>query len=219
MASGTIDSVAPGRRHQLRDPAGAVLHAGARCPGCTDKNRLFADTNANRPVALAARHDQELSGAQGLRRVLRLRALEHGEDDRRDRRPARSRRRRRSPRPSGTRRSTRPSRPWTSAARSTRAAATYTCRVEVAPGSEPNNGRTTDIPPGDFKTVSSGWCNGCEPHELRSAACSRPRPERPQVALPGDGRLLQRSRADPGSAELQQPPEPGAVRVRRAAWS
>ena len=28
---------------------------------------------------------------------------------------------------------------------------TYTCRVEVAPGSEPNNGRTTDIPPGDFK--------------------------------------------------------------------
>jgi hypothetical protein len=37
---------------------------------------------------------------------------------------------------------------------------TYTCRVEVAPGSEPNNGRTTDIPPGDFEQVSSSWCDG-----------------------------------------------------------
>ena len=37
---------------------------------------------------------------------------------------------------------------------------TYTCRVEVAPGSEPNNGRTTDIPPGDFQQVSSSWCDG-----------------------------------------------------------
>ena len=36
----------------------------------------------------------------------------------------------------------------------------YSCRVEVAPGSEPNNGRTTDIPPGDFKRVSSNWCDG-----------------------------------------------------------
>jgi hypothetical protein len=36
----------------------------------------------------------------------------------------------------------------------------YTCRVEVAPGSEPNNGRTTDTPPGDFQQVSSAWCDG-----------------------------------------------------------
>jgi hypothetical protein len=38
--------------------------------------------------------------------------------------------------------------------------ASYTCSVEVAPGSEPNNGHTTDIPPGDFKQVSSSWCDG-----------------------------------------------------------
>ena len=50
----------------------------------------------------------------------------------------------------------------------------YTCRVEVAPGSEPNNGSTTDIPPGDFKLVSSAWCDGSHAHERVLAACSRP---------------------------------------------
>jgi hypothetical protein len=36
----------------------------------------------------------------------------------------------------------------------------YTCRVEVAPGSEPNNNTTTDTFPGDFEQVDSSWCDG-----------------------------------------------------------
>jgi hypothetical protein len=36
----------------------------------------------------------------------------------------------------------------------------YTCQVLVAPGSYPNNAKTTDTPPGDFKVVPSAWCNG-----------------------------------------------------------
>ena len=36
----------------------------------------------------------------------------------------------------------------------------YSCRLYVAPGSEPNNGLTTDLPPGDFELVSSNWCDG-----------------------------------------------------------
>jgi hypothetical protein len=37
---------------------------------------------------------------------------------------------------------------------------TYRCEVLVAPGSQPNNDRTTDSPPGDFKPVASTWCDG-----------------------------------------------------------
>ena len=36
----------------------------------------------------------------------------------------------------------------------------YSCTVLVAPGSNPNNSLTSDIPPGDFQAVSSPWCNG-----------------------------------------------------------
>jgi hypothetical protein len=32
--------------------------------------------------------------------------------------------------------------------------------VLVAPGSEPNNGLTSDVAPGDFQAVASSWCNG-----------------------------------------------------------
>jgi uncharacterized repeat protein (TIGR01451 family) len=37
---------------------------------------------------------------------------------------------------------------------------TYSCTVLVAPGSNPNNSLTSDVPPGDFQAVSSPWCNG-----------------------------------------------------------
>ena len=40
----------------------------------------------------------------------------------------------------------------------------YTCRVEVAPGGEPNNGLTGDSPPGDFQAVASSWCDGSTVH-------------------------------------------------------
>ncbi|HUE25274.1 MAG TPA: hypothetical protein VMP89_00755 [Solirubrobacteraceae bacterium] len=36
----------------------------------------------------------------------------------------------------------------------------YTCQVQVAPGAEPNNGLTTDTPPGDFVSVPSSYCDG-----------------------------------------------------------
>ena len=44
-----------------------------------------------------------------------------------------------------------------------RGAASYTCQVYVAPGGQPNNGLTSDTPPGDFKAVSNQYCNGSTP--------------------------------------------------------
>jgi hypothetical protein len=41
---------------------------------------------------------------------------------------------------------------------------TFTCQVYVAPGHYPNNRLTTDSPPGDFKPVGNGACNGTTPH-------------------------------------------------------
>src|SRR5436190_5882010 len=40
----------------------------------------------------------------------------------------------------------------------------YTCEVLVAPGQYPNNARTTDSPPGDFKPLGNGWCDGTSSH-------------------------------------------------------
>ncbi len=40
----------------------------------------------------------------------------------------------------------------------------YTCEVLVAPGEYPNNARTTDPEPGDFRPLGNGWCNGTTPH-------------------------------------------------------
>jgi hypothetical protein len=42
--------------------------------------------------------------------------------------------------------------------------APYRCTVLVAPGSEPNNGLTSDTAPGDFQPVSSAWCDGTTAH-------------------------------------------------------
>jgi hypothetical protein len=36
----------------------------------------------------------------------------------------------------------------------------YTCRVEVAPGAQPNNEEVGATPPGDFAQVASSWCDG-----------------------------------------------------------
>jgi len=41
-----------------------------------------------------------------------------------------------------------------------RGAESYKCQVYVAPGGQPNNGLTTDTPPGDFKAVSNQYCDG-----------------------------------------------------------
>src|SRR5438477_2613473 len=38
----------------------------------------------------------------------------------------------------------------------------YTCRVEVAPGAQPNNATTSSS--GDFAAVTSSWCDGTTAH-------------------------------------------------------
>ncbi|MDX6699068.1 MAG: hypothetical protein QOE65_2465 [Solirubrobacteraceae bacterium] len=38
--------------------------------------------------------------------------------------------------------------------------APYSCRIEVAPGSYPNNASTSDTPPGDFSAIPSAQCDG-----------------------------------------------------------
>src|SRR5947209_4750418 len=40
----------------------------------------------------------------------------------------------------------------------------YTCKVQVAPGAEPNNGLATDTPSGDFADVTSSYCDGRTVH-------------------------------------------------------
>ena len=40
----------------------------------------------------------------------------------------------------------------------------YTCRVQVAPGGQPNNANVTNSPVGDFKNVTSSYCNGTTVH-------------------------------------------------------
>jgi hypothetical protein len=38
--------------------------------------------------------------------------------------------------------------------------AQYTCTAYVAPGGQPNNALASDTPPGDFRPISSDWCDG-----------------------------------------------------------
>ena len=49
----------------------------------------------------------------------------------------------------------------------------YTCDVLVAPGQYPNQRKTTDAPPGDFKSVGTGWCDGTTNHSGAEAADMR----------------------------------------------
>ena len=101
MASGTVGSTAPadGGSGQADDVNFAAQPesscAQARVATCTDPNRqiLFAPDQAGRRDRAAAPHDA-LSGAQGLRRVLRLRPPERRQGGERGRRrddPARGR--------------------------------------------------------------------------------------------------------------------------------
>ncbi len=57
-----------------------------------------------------------------------------------------------------------PSRPQIAVGGYVAARGGYTCRVQVAPGAEPNNGLATDTPPGDFADVASTYCDGKTVH-------------------------------------------------------
>jgi FG-GAP repeat protein len=158
MASGAVDGTLQADDINFASQPEAACHP-IPAPGCTDKNRLFADANANRPVAsplvtsksYPARKD--FDEYYGYGRVNMDRVADsinqaaippeaeitspdwYAQVD--------------------------PGQPTVAVQGEVFARGNYySCRVEVAPGSEPNNGRTTDIPPGDFKRVSSNWCDG-----------------------------------------------------------
>jgi hypothetical protein len=158
MASGAFDGQLQADDVNFATQPEAACHP-VPAPGCTDKNRLFADANANRPVvsplvtskSYPARKDFDEYygyGRVNMDRVIdsinQAAILPEAEITSPD-----------------WYEQVDPGQP-TAAIRGEVFARgnAYSCRVEVAPGSEPNNGRTTDLPPGDFKTVSSNWCDG-----------------------------------------------------------
>ena len=158
MASGSVDAV------EQVDDINFATQPELSChplplPGCTDKNRLFTDTNLNRPMVSplattksypARKGYDEYYGYGRVNMVKAIEAVDAGTLP---------------PEAEIT------SPEWYEHVDPTQPTVTvrgdvyargsgYTCRVEVAPGSEPNNGSTTDIPAGDFKVVSSAWCDG-----------------------------------------------------------
>ena len=177
----------PGRRRRLRaaEPE-LACSVGHGCPTCTDpepQHGLRARRARRRDRAAAGHLPLPLS--QGLGRVLRLRApgrVQVGGRRRRRLDPARGRT---SPRRNGSSSSTRPRRRSPSTDTSS-ARTAYTCRVEVAPGAQPNNG-SPPPPAGDFANVSSDILRRHHgPHHpsqrparrrstpTRSRRCSRP---------------------------------------------
>lgn len=158
MASGSIDAVA-----QV-DDINFATQPEPSCtpvplPGCTDPNRLFADANLNRPALSplattksypARKGYDEFYGEGRVNMVKAVESLDAGIA---------------LPEAEIT------SPAWFSQVDPRQATfavrgevyargQAYTCKVYVAPGSEPNNGFTTDLPPGDFVQVSSSWCDG-----------------------------------------------------------
>ena len=158
MASGSVDAV------EQVDDINFATQPETAChplplPGCTDKNRLFTDTTLNRPVISPVATTKSYPARKGFDeyygygRVNMVKAIEATD--------------------AGTippeaeitspewYEHVDPAQPTVTVRGDVHARGSgYTCRVEVAPGSEPNNGSTTDIPAGDFKLVSSSWCDG-----------------------------------------------------------
>ena len=158
MASGAVDSVS-----QV-DDVNFATQPEASCrpaptPGCTDPNRLFADANANRPQVSplattksypARKGYDEFYGEGRVNMVKGVDAIDA---------------------PSVPPEAEISSPEWyahvdpgqpTVAVRGQVYARghAYSCKVYVAPGSEPNNGFATDLPAGDFEQVPSSWCDG-----------------------------------------------------------
>ena len=92
----------------------------------------------------------------------------------------------------------------------------YTCRVEVAPGAQPNNAPASDG--GDFSEVSSEYCNGSTvhgaPHEGLLGTVNT---QELEAAFPATTSFTGNENGGPGQvAELQRPPEHAARRLHRA---
>jgi hypothetical protein len=158
MATGTIEGT------PQADDVNFATQPESACnptpsPGCTDPNRLDADVAANRPVVSPLANTRSYPARKGFDefygygRVNMVKAVEvadggglppeaeitspdwYAQVD--------------------------PSKPAVDVRGQVYARGhTYSCAVYVAPGSEPNNNLTTDLPPGDFEQVSSSWCDG-----------------------------------------------------------
>jgi hypothetical protein len=158
MATGTIDGVEQADDVNFAtEPEPSCTPAPA--PGCTDPNRLTADVAANRPVVSplaesrsypARKGYDEFYGYGRVNMVKGIHAADGGVIP---------------PEAEIT------SPEWYKQIDPSQATAqidghvyarghTYSCKVYVAPGSEPNNGLSTDLPAGDFQQVSSNWCDG-----------------------------------------------------------
>jgi Subtilase family len=158
MASGAIDSTA-----QI-DDINFATQPEPSCtpvptPGCTDPNRLFPDVDANRPVVSPLAETKSYPARKGFDefygegRVNAVKAVEAVDGG--------------TVLPEAEITSPEwytqvdPAQPTAEIRGQVYARGhTYSCKVYVAPGSEPNNGLTTDTPPGDFEVVSSNWCDG-----------------------------------------------------------
>jgi hypothetical protein len=158
MASGTLDN------EELVDDINFATQPEASCrplptPTCTDPNRLSADAAANRPVVSplaesrsypARKGFDEFYGYGRINMVKEMIAVDQGDIP-----------------PEAEITSPEwyahvdPSQPTVTVSGQVYARGQpYTCKVYVAPGSEPNNGLSTDLPPGDFEQISSNWCDG-----------------------------------------------------------
>ncbi len=158
MATGTIDGVSQTDDINFAPQPEAACYPLAP-PGCTDPNRLTAEVAANRPVVSPLAETRSYPARKGYDefygygRSNMLRSVEAADAG--------------TIPPEAEITSPR----WYAQVDPSDATVTvsgdvyargnaYTCRVYVAPGSEPNNGMTTDIPPGDFEAVQSTWCDG-----------------------------------------------------------
>ena len=178
-------------------------------PTRTSNTTFAADENGGVDRA-AARH-VPLPVAQGLRRVLRLRAprrLQVGRSRGAGLDPAA---RPTSPRPNGSSSSTRAQPSFARRTATSARAASYTCRVEVAPGAQPNN--AADAPPAATSSrCPPTYCDGTTVHSRavhtgcsrtsaprRSRRCSRTATRRSFTGNENGGRLAQTSNGRPNT--------------------
>ena len=197
------------RRHaqaddvNFADPARAVLPPAAAArlhrprPARASQTRSTRTGPVPSPLATSQSYPARRGHDQfyGYGRVNMAKASARSWPTRRDA-ARRSRPRPRSPHPSGTSRSTRRSDASTSrrGLRARRPATPAASRSR--PASSPNNGRTTDIPPGDFQPCRHGWCDGStHTSAVRRRARDRSTSSDLQVPLPARRPELQRARA------------------------
>jgi hypothetical protein len=158
MASGTVSGTA-----QADDVSFTTQPEPSCAPvattGCTDPNLLFADVQANRPVVSPLAETKSYPARKGFDEFYgygRVNMVKAEEPAAAGKIPPEAE-------------ITSPK--WYAQIDPTQTTAaiegqvyargsSYSCTVLVAPGSEPNNGLTSDVPPGDFQAVSSSWCNG-----------------------------------------------------------